>query len=160
MAEEPGIALVPVDYSLIATVGRWVNSPRNAHFDDYGPRSDVEFERALRHRIITEKCFIIESGGQPIGYLGYVPLTPMVLQFRGIVIDPVHRGNGFGPAAMKLAIKSARQQGFEKFIVETFAHNEAANRMIFRCGGVREGVRRNATRQNGKLIDMIIWSME
>lgn len=140
---------------------RWLNSPRSAHFDDFGPQSFEDFNRELYFRIKEEYTWTITHGlTHVVGFIGFKPVSPMAGIFRGLVIDPAFRRQGMGKKAMSDVCSELKKLGYTKLIVEFFADNEPIMNLLRSAGGVEEGYRRNMTMRDGKLIDMRIWSME
>lgn len=78
----------------------------------------------------------------------------------GMQIDRDHRGQGYGTAAMRIALRYAfSQRRLHKFNVSVLEGNVASTRMLQKLGCVQEGVRREVVFANDRYHDEILFGL-
>jgi RimJ/RimL family protein N-acetyltransferase len=78
----------------------------------------------------------------------------------GMQIDRDHRGEGYGTAAMRIALGYAFfQRRLHKFNVSVLEGNVGSTRMLQKLGCVQEGVRRQVVYANGRHHDEILFGL-
>ena len=106
-------------------------------------RAALDFEHILPDGQATpghEFCSILNDGGTPVGALWFAPNPPgqrHAIFIWDIEIDPRHRGQGHGRAALDALEPIARSLGYEEIELHTFGDNEIA-RNLYRSAGYRE----------------------
>jgi GNAT superfamily N-acetyltransferase len=88
-----------------------------------------------------QSVFVIEADGQPVGELWATERQEDVhrgaLWVFDVRIDEMHRGRGYGKAAMLLAEGEARRRGLSRVALNVFGGNEVA-RNLYRSLGYQE----------------------
>lgn len=79
----------------------------------------------------------------------------------GYVLAPQHRGQGIMPAAVKKVLRHAfLNLGADVVSAACFTGNKASQRVLEKCGFVREGcLRKEFVRYDGRVLDSLIYSM-
>src|SRR5512137_1181260 len=65
------------------------------------------------------RLFYAENKGQPAGCVGVRPFSEGVCEMKRLYVEPQHRGSGIGRDLALAAIKSAKQLGYRKILVDT-----------------------------------------
>jgi RimJ/RimL family protein N-acetyltransferase len=76
----------------------------------------------------------------------------------GIGVLPAHRGRGIGGELLRACLAKARQKGITRVELEARVDNADALRLYEKHGFVREGVKRNGMRFDGKYFDTVLMS--
>ena len=148
-------------------VWSWANFPRSAFFDDFGPKTAEEFKALLAIRLATEYVWGVYSHsvdgapnkGSLIGYAGATEINPLTAQLRGMVLDPKHRGKGYGIETLKLVKLMLIQRGYNKVMGSCFSTNGRMISVFRKVSAEREGFLKNVTEVGGISTDLILWSM-
>jgi RimJ/RimL family protein N-acetyltransferase len=78
----------------------------------------------------------------------------------GLQVDRDHRAEGYGTAAMRIALRYASfQRRLHKFNVSVLEGNVGSTRMLQKLGCVQEGVRRQVVYANGRYHDEILFGL-
>ena len=88
------------------------------------------FERNFDPR--RERCWIAEMGGDVVGSVFLVKVSPTVSKLRLLIIDPKARGQGLGKRLTRACIRFARSAGYKKMRLWTQSHLAAA-RVIYQA---------------------------
>lgn len=144
------------DYALF----HWLNCPRAPNFDDYGPTTPDSFYTELKRRVDTEFTWGIYFDDNLVGFLGAKAENPFAVMLHGMVMRPSYRRRGLGMFALVRGIAAFRDLGYNKFMVSTFADNEAILNLLSKLNFRQEGYITAATLRDGKPVDMRIlcWS--
>ncbi len=74
--------------------------------------------------------------------------------------EAVHRGQGFGEEAMRLALAFAfGELNLRRVQLTVFSYNTPAIRLYEKIGFVREGVFREALQRDGRIYDMLLYGL-
>jgi GNAT superfamily N-acetyltransferase len=88
-----------------------------------------------------QSVFVIEADGEPVGDLWVAERQEDVhrgaLWIFDVTIDELHRGRGYGKAAMLLAEDEARRRGLRRVALNVFGGNDVA-RNLYRSLGYKE----------------------
>lgn len=156
-AEKPTLAFHGLMDEEIPKLWDWMNSPREAQFDDFGPKTFGAFEEEILSR---PDHFMIDIGGKMAGYLGFARLNPVSVQFRGLVIDPAQRRQGIGIQAMMEAIEDFKRKGVTSFLSMPFVDNAPIKKLLLKCGFQCTGTIPGATRRNGEPLGVSVYHLE
>ncbi len=127
------------------------------NFDDGGPQTFEQFERAMAERIAHEVLvgFTIEDGSF-VGATAYRPFTPRSGVLHGMCFSRSVHGTGLAAEAMRGFLDSLFRDGAEKVSAQLHADNIRAWRFFKKLGFVQEGLFRAHTTRAGRLIDLRI----
>ena len=106
-------------------------------------RATLDFEHILPDGQATpghEFRSILDDRGATVGALWFAPNPPgqrHAIFIWDIEIDPSHRGQGHGRAALEALEPIARSLGYDEIELHTFGDNEVA-RNLYRSTGYRE----------------------
>lgn len=107
------------------------------HFlsDQYQDRPDA-FEKALRTE--NTEVYILEVDGQVIGTATFswraVPSVGIVGYIDDVVVDPRHRGHGFGEALSQFCLELAGERQMAKVELTSHPSRVAANALYQKMG--------------------------
>ncbi len=82
-----------------------------------------------------------------------------VLEVKGLMVDPGHRGHGMGKALMFSAIEHARQAGARRLILRVLGHNPQAMAVYEACGFEVEGRIKDFFYLDGEYVDDIVMAL-
>jgi DNA-binding MarR family transcriptional regulator/N-acetylglutamate synthase-like GNAT family acetyltransferase len=122
----------------------WVISAHGALYaQEYGWNEDfealvaeigVQFIRKFNPE--TERCWIAEMDGEPVGSVFLVQQSKTVAKLRLLIIDPKARGFGLGKRLVGECISHARKLGYRKLTLWTQSTLLAA-RGVYKAAGFR-----------------------
>ncbi|MDN4163366.1 GNAT family N-acetyltransferase [Nocardioides abyssi] len=99
----------------------------------------------------TEYWWVVD--GDPAEVVGFLALRRELDAWHrevgghlGYSIRPGHRGRGHASRAVRLALARAAELGIDRLLVTCVEDNVASRRVVERCGGVLEDVRRGTSR--------------
>jgi RimJ/RimL family protein N-acetyltransferase len=148
--------LVPFNAEWVPLAWKWMNqSPMN--FDDYGPKTIEEFSADLLKRHQAGQIIVaVLLAGEPVGIIGFQPVTPRLGHFSGICFAAHAQGNGLGTEATRTFIEALWLDGYEKIEAMFFAENERVAAMFRKLGAHDEGLLYEHTLRAGRPVDMKI----
>jgi aminoglycoside 6'-N-acetyltransferase len=121
--------LRPADAGDVDRLVAWHGDPEVSRFWDDETFTGPEMEDRLAREDV--EAWIVEEGGQPVGYLQVHP------EGLDIFLIPSARGRGFGPdAARAMAEHLSGERGRERVTVDPYVWNEGALRAWERAGFV------------------------
>ncbi len=126
------------------------------NFDDGGPRTFEQFERAMAERVAHEILVAFDRDEAFIGATAYRPFTPRSGVLHGMCFSRAVHGTGLATEAMRGFLDSLFRDGAEKVSVQLHADNVRAWRFFKKLGFVQEGLFRAHTTRAGRLIDLRI----
>lgn len=151
-------AKFPVEHA--ARLWRWLNTPREPNFDDFGPTTWLEFDTALGKRIAYEKTWAVCIKGEAIGYLAFAPQNPVAGQFHGLVLDPKYRDKGLGRVAMQMAIDELVAAGYRSFLSMPTVDNKVIAKLLLALQFRHVGTLRKASQRDGQPSGVAIYCLE
>lgn len=135
---------------------RWLNSPREPNFDDFGPETEEQFDRAFFARLEQERIFTGWLYGAPVAYCGFKQFSPHAGQFHGVCVAPEYRRQGIGTLLLVGVIARLEGEGLSKFLAMIFADNKPMIRIFKELGFSQEGYLSNASKRTDKPIDAVV----
>lgn len=99
-----------------------------------GPALQERVTSEITERLIHKDMFVLEQGGQVIGYCGLTGSFPSVKMFGPLWIEPDYRGKGFGKLATVLSIRLVAAQSAQLKQVVLFASRPDAVRVYESIG--------------------------
>ena len=123
--------------------------------------------RALMDKMTADRdafAIVLKDNMQAVGFISvskdthrYNPRRYML----GYILAPEYRGQGIMPAAVKKAMRYAfLNLGADVVSAACFTGNKASQRVLEKCGFVREGcLRKEFVRYDGQVLDSFIYSM-
>jgi GNAT superfamily N-acetyltransferase len=133
---------------------RWLPTMRDDYAEDMIVNGGLSEERA-RDKAVNDverlfpggrpapdqSVFVIEADGERVGDLWVAERQEDVhrgaLWIFDVTIDELHRGRGYGKAAMLLAEDEARRRGLRRVALNVFGGNDVA-RNLYRSLGYKE----------------------
>ena len=107
----------------------WREYGLDATFEPYVARPLSDFVLARNGRL-----WIAEDGGRVVGSIAVVDGDPGVGQLRWFLVVPEARGTGLGKRLLEEALGYARERGFRRLFLWTFADLADALRLYERAG--------------------------
>ncbi|MFF7458452.1 GNAT family N-acetyltransferase [Kitasatospora sp. NPDC008115] len=158
------VGLAVLDVEDAELLQGWRSDPVAAHEIGFWPRSLSELrERVERDRDNNDRddFLVLLPSGVPIGHIA---LTDQDLvngtAHVELVLDPGHRGRGYGTAALDALVDLAfGELPLHRLAVETHTDNGAALAALARSGFVPEGVSRSACFHRGRRYDLAVLSL-
>ena len=118
-----------------------------------------EVRAFVRHNIRKRNpAFVALAADEVIGWCDVVPLdrsTRAHTGTLGLAVTAPHRGRGVGTALLRETLEAARARGLTRIELGVRGGNARVVALYERFGFVREGVDRNAIRQDGEYEDLI-----
>ena len=118
-----------------------------------------EVRAFVRHNIRKgNPAFVALAADEVIGWCDVVPLDRSTRAHTGTLglgVTAAHRGRGVGTALLRETLQAARARGLTRIELGVRAGNARVVQLYERFGFVREGVDRNAIRQDGVYEDLI-----
>jgi|SRR5579864_8788951 len=144
----------PFPAEAISLVWDWMNEFPLANFDDYGPNNLAEFVEEMADRSLRESSWIVLADGDPVGYVGYIPITQRLGTFHGICFTKRVHGSGVAHEAIASILRDLYRLGVEKVAASFFSDNLRVGRFLTSLGAVDEGLLREHTLRNGEKMNM------
>ena len=111
-------------------------------------------------RAASEEHLIVVGGGAPVGFALLQGLGDenRSIEIRRFAVT--RRGEGIGRRALALIVDRVfERHGANRVWLDTFPHNERAQRAYAAAGFVREGVLREALFKNGRFESLVVMSI-
>ncbi len=105
-----------------------------------------------------ERCWIAEMGGEVVGSVFLVKVSPKVSKLRLLIVDSKARGLGLGKRLTQACIRFARAAGYKKMVLWTQSHLAAA-RGIYQAEGFHL-VSSEKHRSFGKRLVAEVWELK
>lgn len=126
--------------------------------DDFWKKEFDSFCHELTRRGKEEyTCAVIENG-VPVGFIGFMRLTPHVGTLRGVCFTKEVHGNGTAVRALRSVLQQHFDEGVHKIMAFPFWDNLRARAFYKKIGAVDEQFLREHTLRGGKLTDMSMLS--
>ena len=97
--------------------------------------------------------FVALVDGEVVGWCDILPFERPTKSHGGVLglgVLPGHRGRGIGTALLQAALNAAKASGLTRVELIVREHNARAIALYERLGFVREGLKRNAVRVDGR----------
>jgi len=124
-----------------ALVARWVEQGRREGVFRSGPRLDaaavLRYQENIRRSGWEYRCFFIEDGRTPIGYLDYRYRKPLA-EILGLYLENQFRYKCIGRHVLRWAIADLRELGCREVRTEVYAGNIASIRADYAVGFQRD----------------------
>lgn len=138
----------------------WLRQHPELNFDDAGPTTALDLEDEMRRRREAgERTWGVSFAGDPVGAIGYAPITHRLGTFHGICFTDEVQGLGIAQTAVRMVLDDLYAEGVEKVSASFFAHNTRVHRFFARLGAVEEGLLRAHTTRHGQPIDMRLMAL-
>lgn len=125
-----------------------------SNFDDGGPRNFGEYVAEMNNRQHTERVTEVLADGNPVGVIGFRPVTPSTGFFHGIAfVSSVHH-TGIPQTAVSMFLDDLWANGIKKVSAAFFARNHRIQNFLIGLGFEEEGYLKAHTTQGGRPIDM------
>lgn len=110
------------------------------NLDDTSPRGPQAFAQEIHRRQNSggETIWEVVWNGEPIGVIGYCPLSPDAAVFHGIAFARKHHGTGRPLEAVKMALEQIFMRGIETVIAAYFADNIPVHKFLKKLGAVEK----------------------
>ncbi len=134
----------------------WMNEFPRCNFDDYGPQTLEAFDTEIAMRIGRREiiCMALHNDN-PVGCIGYLPITERVGLLRGICFSREVHGKGVAPFAVQKFIEKAFGNGkLQKLKAVYFKDNLRIKKFLRAQGFVHEGTLVAETMRGGNPMDM------
>lgn len=132
---------------------QWLNEFPLANFDDYGPKTQAQFVTEMLRRAEYETIVGIESAGELVGIVGYLPLSPRSGWLHGICFTSKTHGTGLPYLAVKEVLDGQFANGVEKISASYHADNARVRDFLWKLGAVDEGYLKHETLRGGRPLD-------
>jgi GNAT superfamily N-acetyltransferase len=113
----PKLRLVPLDSASASERDAFVGFV-NAHYASPFPLREPD-TRSGKYRFY----WALDAQGARVGASGLLPKTEFLAESVKTVIDPAHRGRGYGEALSRAIEDEARRQGFRKLMTTIYVTN-------------------------------------
>jgi RimJ/RimL family protein N-acetyltransferase len=161
------IRLRPPEPSDIRDFFRWVNDPEaSGEFDVFGITNWTEIERWLKEpsepyefsALVIEKREEKTKIGVAIRYVSHPIMRHVEIGFQ--IWDPNERNKGYATEAVRLLIDYLfSTNNIERVQATTHFLNKPAQRVLEKCGFIREGRLRKALFTNGEPHDAFVYGI-
>ncbi|MDL2293969.1 GNAT family N-acetyltransferase [Ruminococcaceae bacterium OttesenSCG-928-D13] len=129
-------------------------------------RQNLEEAMAAALEAPREKVFLameLAEGGAYLGSVGYTVIDsppPGKVVHAGYFMLPEHHGKGYMPeAVLELMRHAFEDDGVFRFETGCFADNRPSERVMQKCGMVREAHHRQCAWHDGKMRDRLLYSL-
>jgi ribosomal protein S18 acetylase RimI-like enzyme len=112
-----------------------------------------------------EDVLVALAGSDIAGYAQIGRVLPLesnshVLEVKGLMVDPAHRGHGIGRQLLEAAVREAGARGARRLTLRVLAPNQGARALYERCGFRVEGVLREEFRLEGRYVDDVLMAFD
>lgn len=92
--------------------------------------------RSLKYQESHAAWFIYEKeSGEPIGFAGFCPIGPGIVEDTGIALGPAFVGKGYGTEILHRLLEIARNDhSAHRFVASCRTENIPSQKMILSCG--------------------------
>lgn len=151
----PKLELVtPFPPEAYSELHRWFIQMPDKSLDDSWPKNFEDVCRMFDARSETEYTCMVAENGTPVGFIGFQQLTPHLGSLRGVCFDQKVHGNGTALRALRAVLQQQFDHGIYKVMAFPFVDNPRAHRFYQKLGAVDEGILRNHTLRDGKMVDL------
>ena len=125
-----------------AELHRWRQEPTARQMVGHAGEVPLETHLAFVERYFAadndDRWFVIEADGEPVGAIALYGLTAdgSEAEWGRFVVDPRHRGRGWGRRALDLLVAHARELGLRRLSCEVLVPNPRAE-SLYRSVGFR-----------------------
>jgi GNAT superfamily N-acetyltransferase len=124
-------------------IGWVIHRQATVYAQEYGYNTDFEaLVATVAASFLTnfnpdrERCWIAESGGEPVGHIFLVqhPDRPTVAKLRLLLVENSARGTGLGTTLVNECIAFAKQVGYSRITLWTQSELHAARKIYQKAG--------------------------
>lgn len=149
------LSLVPFLPAWVPSAWEWLHEDEKSNLDDYGPKTLEKFSADLLRRHQAGQVIIgVLFEDNPVGIIGFQPVTPRLGHFSGICFAKHAQGHGIGTRAVGMLMEALWQDGYEKIEAMFFADNDRVASMFRKLGAHDEGLLFEHTLRNGIPVDV------
>ena len=158
MKPVPHIEIREFPDSALPQLWAWCEAFRNQVADDYSPKTIDKF---VEYELERTRAKVLKFGVYRDGELGG---CIWVEQLSDLIAEAhcVFKRDFFGQAttlpALKLMAEMIFETGIKKIKMRTFRDNSAIKSLLLNAGAHQEGILRQETVRNGKLIDILLFA--
>lgn len=148
----------PVPASWWPILWAWLQEDTIANLDDSAPTTCDQFAEKMDSRqwILGERLFGVTCDDEPVGVIGFMPISDRVGAFHGICFTRSVHGSSVTRDAVRRVLDVLVMDGYVKIQACFFAHNRRVARFLAHLGFEEEGRLRAQTTQQGCPVDMIL----
>jgi len=150
------MVLREISQSELGVIAAWEQDPDNAPF--IVPWDEERHREALQDPDI--RYFILDERGRAVGFILLAGITSenKSVEFRRIVV--VKKGQGFGRTAVELVKKYCFEDlGAQRLWLDVVETNRRARSLYESAGFRKEGILRDALKQEGTFRSLVVMSM-
>ncbi len=128
------------------------------NMDDSSPRGPQAFAQEIHRRQNSggETIWEVVQAGQPIGVIGFAPISDEIAALHGVCFARKHHGTGRPLAAMRMVLDEIFSRGYTKVVAATFADNIPIYKFLKKLGFIQHSSGEHKTSREGMLIDVRI----
>ena len=149
------VSLRGINRDDIPLLWKWLNEYPRANFDDEGDKCIEEFEITMGRRLGRgEICMVAIFNKEPVGCIGYAPVTHRLGSLHGICFSKEVHGSGVAAFALKNFLKILFSGKVEKVFATYFHDNLRIKKFLRKQGFVHEGTLIDHVVRGGKVTTM------
>lgn len=148
----------PFPVELYVALYDWSMQFPDRTMDDFWYKDMDVLCRELDRRGGEEDTYAVIENGKPVGFIGFMKLTPHLGTLRGVCFTREVHGNGTAVRALRSVLQQQFDEGVHKIMAFPFWDNLRARAFYKKLGAVQEKRLEEHTMRNGVLTDMSMLS--